>query len=95
MVALSPVSDNFRSICKVAIVAARPIEGLNQNPPRIDIFWGDYNDATFDPVERKFESSDLNLAELYAAYVMLEARQGYYEASRHMLVALQKLRTEQ
>ncbi len=27
-------------------------------------------------------------------YVMIEARQGYFEASRHVLVALQKLMTE-
>lgn len=28
------------------------------------------------------------------AYIMIEARSGYFEASRHMLVALQKLMTE-
>jgi hypothetical protein len=27
-------------------------------------------------------------------YVMVEAREGYFEASRHMLVAMQKLMTE-
>lgn len=55
MVALSPMTDSFRSVCKIAIVAARPIEGgLDCNPPQIDIFWGDLDDAVFDPVERKF-----------------------------------------
>ena len=56
MVALSPANDNFRSICKIAIVAARPLEGgLDQNPPQIDLFWGDVDDAVFDPVEGKSE----------------------------------------
>lgn len=55
MVALSPERDLFRSICKVAIVAARPVEGcLDQDPPQIDIFWGGSNDVVFDPGERKF-----------------------------------------
>lgn len=81
MVALTPMRDNFRSICKVAIIAARPFDGgLDQNPPQIDIFWGDPNDAAIDPVE---------------PYVMIESRRSYFEASRHMLVALQKLRTEE
>lgn len=41
MVALSPMKDGFTRICKVAVVAARQIEGgLNQNPPQIDLFWG-------------------------------------------------------
>lgn len=53
MVALSPVSDMFEKVCKIAIVAARPIfEGLDQNPPMIELYWGDHNDAVFDPVER-------------------------------------------
>lgn len=55
MVVLSPHRDMFRSICKVAIVAARPIEGgLDHNPPQVDIFWGNNDEAVFDPVERKF-----------------------------------------
>lgn len=80
LVALSPVRDGFTKTCKVAVVAARPIEGgLDQNPPQIDLFWGDLDDIVFDPVEK---------------YIMIEARSGYFEASRHMLVALQKLMTE-
>jgi helicase required for RNAi-mediated heterochromatin assembly 1 len=79
IVALSPRSDLFRTICKVAVVGARPIHGLEQNPPQIDLFWGDYQDAEFDPMEE---------------YVMLESRSGYFEAYRHMLVAMQKLTTE-
>jgi helicase required for RNAi-mediated heterochromatin assembly 1 len=53
MVALSPASDMFEKVCKIAIVAGRPIfEGLDQNPPVIDLFWGDPSDVAFDPVER-------------------------------------------
>jgi helicase required for RNAi-mediated heterochromatin assembly 1 len=52
MVALSPATDMFNKVCKVAIVAGRPIlGGLDQNPPQIDLFWGDHADAVFDPVE--------------------------------------------
>jgi helicase required for RNAi-mediated heterochromatin assembly 1 len=80
IVALTPQRDMFRSICKIAVVAARPIlGGLDQNPPLIDLFWSDPNDAVVDPVGH---------------YVMVESRTGYYEASRHMLVAMQKLMTE-
>jgi helicase required for RNAi-mediated heterochromatin assembly 1 len=79
IVALSPVPDNFRTICKVAIVAARPLQGVEQNPPQVDLFWGDPTEADFDPT---------------LEYVMIEAKTGYFEASRHMLVAMQKLMTE-
>jgi helicase required for RNAi-mediated heterochromatin assembly 1 len=52
MVALSPENDVFGTECKIAIVAARPfIGGLDQNPPQIDLFWGDIGEAAFDPSE--------------------------------------------
>lgn len=55
LVALSPDNDGFGSICKVAVVAARPVEGgLDQNPPQLDLFWGDINDAELDPSICKF-----------------------------------------
>ena len=96
MVALSPMTDSFRTKCKIAIVAARPFEGgLDQNPPQIDLFWGDIGETAFDPVECKFDLLSLGSADSGEAYVMVESRAGYFEASRHMLVALQKLRTEQ
>ncbi|KFY01793.1 hypothetical protein O988_02518 [Pseudogymnoascus sp. VKM F-3808] len=79
MVALSPVQDKFRTICKVAIVAARPLSGVEQDPPQIDIFWSSNEESEFVPTEE---------------YVMVEAKSGYFEASRHMLVALQKLMSE-
>lgn len=50
IVALSPQKDNFNTICKVAVVAARPIlGGLDQNPPQIDLFFAEDRDAVFDP----------------------------------------------
>lgn len=79
IVALTPVQDRFKTICKVAVVAARPLSGIEQNPPQIDLFWAGAKDAIFDPM---------------VEYVMIEARSGYFEASRHMLVAMQKLMTE-
>jgi helicase required for RNAi-mediated heterochromatin assembly 1 len=54
MVALSPMDDGFRSICKTAIVAARPyLGGLDQNPPQVDLFWGNIDEAVLDLAERK------------------------------------------
>ncbi|KAH7390349.1 hypothetical protein BKA64DRAFT_757595 [Cadophora sp. MPI-SDFR-AT-0126] len=81
IVALTPERDMFKTICKVATVAARVIKGgLDQDPPNIDLFWGDLKDIVIDPVEK---------------YVMVESRQGFFESSRHTMVALQKLMTEQ
>lgn len=79
MVALSPVQDKFRTICITAVVAARPLAGVEQDPPQIDIFWSSAEESQFDPTEE---------------YVMVEAKSGYFEASRHMLVAMQKLMSE-
>lgn len=73
VVALS--SDNFQSDCRVAIIAQRPIEGgLDQNPPTVDIIWGSAEQAVVDP--------DHEL-------VMIESRNGFYEAARHAMVGLQ------
>lgn len=73
VVALS--SDNFQDDCRVAIIAQRPIEGgLDQNPPTVDIIWGSAEQAVVDP--------DHEL-------VMIESRNGFYEAARHAMVGLQ------
>lgn len=54
LVALSPSRDSFKSICKLAIIAARPfVGGLDQNPPTVDLYWAEPSEAEFDPVERK------------------------------------------
>ncbi|KAB8296756.1 hypothetical protein EYC80_002173 [Monilinia laxa] len=81
LVCLSPSSDMFRSICKVGTVAARPlVGGLDRDPPQIDIFFGDYEDVILNPSE---------------SFVMIQSRLGFFEAYRHVLVALQKLTTEE
>jgi helicase required for RNAi-mediated heterochromatin assembly 1 len=75
VLAISTKRDNFKSICWTATVAQRPYRGgLDQNPPQIDIVWGDINEYVIDP--------DMEL-------IMVEARSGYFEAVRHTLVGLQ------
>ncbi len=76
LVALTPAKDMFRTKCVVAIVAARPLAGLEQNPPEIDIFFARAEEIEIDP--------DVE-------WVMVEDRSGFYEAERHTLRALQKL----
>ena len=49
LVALTPENDKFETICKIGIVAARPLSGLNQNPPEVDIFFGEASDIEIDP----------------------------------------------
>jgi len=74
-VALSLATDNFQTVCKIATVAQRPYAGgLDKNPPEIDIFWADTEDAVFDPGQE---------------LVMVESGNGYYESVRHVLVGLQ------
>ena len=52
LICISPSSDKFRTICKVGTVAARPIEGgLDQDPPQVDIFFGDNDDIILNPAE--------------------------------------------
>ena len=75
IVALSPKRDSFRTICKIATVALRPYyQGLDQNPPVIDLQWANPEDAVLDP----------NLE-----MVMIESLNGYFESARHALVGLQ------
>lgn len=73
IVALS--TDYFQHDCRVGVVAQRPIEGgLGLSPPVVDIFWGSIDQAVIDP------NQDL---------IMVESRNGYYEAVRHALKGLQ------
>jgi helicase required for RNAi-mediated heterochromatin assembly 1 len=82
---LSPTSDNFKTTCFVAVVAARCLKGGLEpdsengedanTPPRIEIFWASHKDAFLDP------SIDL---------IMVEAKGGYYEQVRHAMVGLQQ-----
>lgn len=72
-VALS--TDFFKTDCRVAVIAQRPIEGgLDQSPPIIDIIWASADQALIDPDQE---------------VVMVESRNGYYEAVRHTLKGLQ------
>ena len=79
MIALSPVSDNFQTKCVIAIVAARPLSGVQSTPSEIDIYFSRAEEIEIDPQQE---------------WVMLEAKQGYYEAARYTLKALQMLRAE-
>ncbi|KAL2002464.1 hypothetical protein VTN02DRAFT_6731 [Thermoascus thermophilus] len=79
IVALSPANDLFQSKCVVAVVAARPLDGVKQQPPQVDLFFARAEDADFDPQRE---------------WVMVEARTGYYEASRHTMTALQRMTME-
>jgi len=57
------------------MVAQRPyLDGLDQNPPLVDLIWTVAEEATFDPQEE---------------LVIIESRHGYFEAVRHALVGLQ------
>jgi len=76
LVALTPKDDYFKTKCILAIVAARPLQNLESGAaPEVDILFGDVNDLEIDSQN---------------SYIMIEATQGYYEAYRHTLRALQK-----
>jgi len=79
LVALTPKSDMFRTICVVAVVAARPLDGMQKNPPELDLFFGRPDDLNLDP--------DIE-------WLMVEDRSSFFEAQRHTLVALQKMSQE-
>ncbi|CAD6587978.1 MAG: hypothetical protein ASARMPRED_003367 [Alectoria sarmentosa] len=79
VLALTPAKDMFASVCRVAIVAARPLAGLEQNPPEIDIFFGGADEFEIDPQQE---------------WIMVESRNGFYEGSRHTLRGLQMLSRE-
>lgn len=79
IVALTTATDMFTKVCKVAVVAARPLVGLQQTPPVIDLFFNCTEELEIDPQQKWF---------------MVEARSGYYEAQRHTLRALQQMSCE-
>lgn len=75
IVALSTKEDSFRTVCKIAHIAQRPYrDGLDQDPPVVDILWANPEDAVLDP--------GLEM-------VMIESRNGYFESARHSLIGLQ------
>ncbi|XP_014552826.1 hypothetical protein COCVIDRAFT_19177 [Bipolaris victoriae FI3] len=79
LVALSPTDDAFKTQCVLAIVAARPISALEQNPPTIDLFFARPEDQEIDPMRK---------------WIMVESRASFFEANRHTLLALQQLMRE-
>ena len=79
LIALTPSNDNFQKKCIIAIVAARPLDNVKATPSQVDIFFPRHDEIEIDPQQE---------------FVMIEARSGYYEGSRHTLKALQKLHQE-
>ena len=79
LVALTPASDAFKTVCRVGVVAARPLSGLQNTPPAVDIFFKTPTELEIDPQQE---------------WLMVEARNAYWEAYRHTLCALQKMSQE-
>ncbi|KIW38334.1 uncharacterized protein PV06_09306 [Exophiala oligosperma] len=63
----------------VAVVTARPLSGVEADIPEVDLSFTNPAAIEIDPQEE---------------WIMLESKQGYYEAYRHTLRALQKLSQE-
>lgn len=81
IVALIPATDKNLNLKRmiVAVVAARPLAGVLCEPPEIDLYFNHAEAVEIDP---------------QVEWLMIEAKQGYYEAYRHTLRALQKLSQE-
>lgn len=79
LVALSPADDVFRTQCVVAVVASRTLESVKMKPPQIDIFFAKPEDVEFDPQKE---------------WLMVEAKDGYFESVRHTMTTLQKIDQE-
>lgn len=78
LVALTPSADMFRTKTLVATVAARPLKGLQENPPELDLFLRG-TEIELDPA---------------VEWTMCEARSSFFEAERYTMLALQKLMHE-
>lgn len=76
LVALSPTCDNFSTKVLLATVAARPLVALEINPPELDLCFARAEEVELDPS---------------IEWVMIEARASFFEAARHVLLALQKM----
>lgn len=79
LVVLTPADDQFKTAAIVATVAARPLEGLRQNPPEIELFIARADEQELDPSKE---------------FWMIEHRGSMYEADRHTLLALQRMMRE-
>lgn len=76
LVVLTPRKDPFNGKVIVATIAARPLAGLQQSPPEIDLFIARSEEQEIDPAEE---------------YLLVEDRGSLYEANRHTLLALQRM----
>ena len=79
LVALTPARDKFTTTRVIAVVAARPLAGVESTPCEVDLFFARPQELEIDP---------------QTEWLMIEAKTGYYEALRHTMRALQKLSTE-
>ncbi|KIX09505.1 uncharacterized protein Z518_00585 [Rhinocladiella mackenziei CBS 650.93] len=81
LVALVKAKDKLNDLKElvVAVVGARPLAGVLCQPPEIDIYFNSPENIQIDPQEE---------------WLMIEAKQGYFEAYRHTLRSLQKLSQE-
>ncbi|KAK1079355.1 hypothetical protein LTR48_008149, partial [Friedmanniomyces endolithicus] len=79
LVVLTPMTDVFQKRAIVATVAARPLELLDLNPPEIDLYIARSDEMEIDPA---------------VEWIMIEDRNGFYEADKHTLVALQRMMRE-
>jgi helicase required for RNAi-mediated heterochromatin assembly 1 len=70
------VKDCFATKCVVATVASRALENVEKYPPEIDIYFACPEDINIDFLQE---------------WIMVEAKDGYFGASRHTLTALQKM----
>ncbi|KAK0256573.1 hypothetical protein LTS09_008689 [Friedmanniomyces endolithicus] len=73
------MTDVFQKRAIVATVAARPLELLDLNPPEIDLYIARSDEMEIDPA---------------VEWIMIEDRNGFYEADKHTLVALQRMMRE-
>jgi helicase required for RNAi-mediated heterochromatin assembly 1 len=69
----------FQSKCIIAVVAARPLDGLKQNPPQIDLFFARPDEIEIDP---------------QIEFTIVEERASFFEAGRHTMTALQHMMQE-
>ena len=79
VVVLSPKFDMFKRIRKVAVVAARPLDGVMLNPPELDLYFSTHEELEIDPSQE---------------WIMLESGDAYFEAHRYTLTALQRITNE-
>jgi helicase required for RNAi-mediated heterochromatin assembly 1 len=59
----------FRTTCIVAVVAARPMDLIQEEPPKLDLFFAKSEDIDIDPS---------------IEYTMVEERTSFFEAVRYV-----------